>query len=382
MSRWRLLQDDGAGAATGLATDEALLTPYARGRTGTTSATLRLYTYRSHCALVGRYQDLSAEIDPAACRRLGIEWGRRPTGGGAIVMGGGQLGVAVAAPVSPERAPRETLAHYATGVVAGLAELGVQAEFRGKNDLAVNGRKIAGLGLYADDRGGVLFHASVLADLDLELMLEVLRIPGADTTAASREAIAQRITTVSRETGQAVAGADLREPLARGFARALGVTLQAAALDAEESLARDRLVAERYANDGWTAQHSPRRDSRGSAVVKTPAGTLRVYVGAHGSVIKSAMFAGAFNTLPPGLAELEAGLRWCPADRERIAALVAGSPLASSLGISAEALTGVVWAAARAALDRDRSAHPDRPAGSCYVPEAVPAGALARGAQA
>ena len=93
---WRLLSHDGVEAAAGLALDEAMLAGYARDADPGWPPTLRLYTYRSHCALVGRYQHLDAEIDVEACRRTGTGFSRRPTGGGAIVMGAGQLGVAVA----------------------------------------------------------------------------------------------------------------------------------------------------------------------------------------------------------------------------------------------------------------------------------------------
>ena len=107
MSCWRLLGDDGAGAAAGLATDEALMFEHGRGAEPSCEAALRLYTYRSHCALVGRFQSLEDEIDLDAAAALGIEVGRRPTGGGAIIMGEGQLGVAVATRAPPAPAPRE-----------------------------------------------------------------------------------------------------------------------------------------------------------------------------------------------------------------------------------------------------------------------------------
>ncbi|MEK7863974.1 MAG: hypothetical protein AAB295_12020 [Chloroflexota bacterium] len=51
--RWRRLSEDGVGAADGLALDDALLRHAPRQGTS-----LRLYTYRSHCALVGRFQDV------------------------------------------------------------------------------------------------------------------------------------------------------------------------------------------------------------------------------------------------------------------------------------------------------------------------------------
>ena len=88
MERWRLLTHIGVGAASGLALDEAMLAGYARDADPTWAPTLRLYTYRSHCALVGRYQHLEAEVDLDACRRTGTAWSRRPTGGGVDVVVG------------------------------------------------------------------------------------------------------------------------------------------------------------------------------------------------------------------------------------------------------------------------------------------------------
>ncbi|MHB8342313.1 MAG: lipoate--protein ligase family protein, partial [Mycobacteriales bacterium] len=94
MTAWRLLTHEEVGAAEGLALDEALLAGYHRDAPER-PPTLRLYTYRASAALVGRFQDLEAEVDLEACRRDGAEVGRRLTGGGAIVMGPAQLGVAL-----------------------------------------------------------------------------------------------------------------------------------------------------------------------------------------------------------------------------------------------------------------------------------------------
>ncbi|MHB8621414.1 MAG: lipoate--protein ligase family protein, partial [Chloroflexota bacterium] len=87
---WRYIADDGVEASFGLAADEYLLSGYETGREapggGDIPPTLRLYTYRSHCALVGRFQDPAVEVDVAACRRRGVAVNRRPTGGGTILM--------------------------------------------------------------------------------------------------------------------------------------------------------------------------------------------------------------------------------------------------------------------------------------------------------
>ncbi len=389
MPVWRYLADDAVGAAEGPATDEAMLLRYGRGgltpasraasAIASATATLRLYTYRPHCALVGRYQSLADEVDLDFCADNDVEVGRRPTGGGAIIMGPGQLGIAVASAAVAEEAPRETLRRYADGVLAGLRQLGIEAAFRSKNDLEVEGRKIAGLGLYLDPRGAVLFHASVLVDLDVSWMLQVLRIPGAKlagkaTGAAEALAgrIGERVTTVSQELGRRRLAAEVRGAFVLGFSKLFEVALVPGNLDEAERAGRDRLVRERYNSPEWVHQRSPRRDARGTALLKTPEGLLRVYVATHGEVIKSALITGDFNLLPAGIADLEAGLRWCPAERQRIREVTASTLTSDALGVPAETLAATLWEAVERALELQHQARPVRLEGSCYFPDVSP----------
>ena len=369
---WRYLIDDDVEAVAGLALDEAMLAGYARTADPAWPPTLRLYSYRSHCALVGRYQHLEAEVDLDACRRTGTGWSRRPTGGGAIVMGAGQLGVAVATRAPADVNPRALLGRYAEGIVAGLAELGIEATFAGKNDLSVAGRKIAGLGLYLEPEGGLLFHSSVLADLDVPFMLDVLNIPAAKLGDKAVAAVEERITTVSRETGRTVDGAGIREVIATGFAKALGVELRPGTTTPAEEARAAVLAKERYADEAWCNESSPQPDATATSVFKTPEGLVRCYLAVHGPTIKSALFTGDFNTVPEPLARFEASLRWArleEATLERLAA--AACPDGTGLGVPpSELVKAVLTAAERAAQHSGAlSAAPVRPSGSCYFPE-------------
>jgi lipoate-protein ligase A len=370
-TRWRLVADDGSGAAEGLAFDEAVMAGYARGA-HPRPPTLRLYTYDTS-ALCGRYQHLEAEIDVDACRRTGTPFNRRPTGGGAIVMGPGQLGVAVVGEAPVAEHPKAVLERLSQGIVAGLAKLGIEAVFAGKNDLKTAGRKIAGLGLYLDGAGGMLFHSSVLADLDIAFMLEVLDIPAAKLGDLAVAAVEERVTTVSRETGERWTGASLREVVALGFAEALGVELVEAAPDDAERARADELVASKYSRPEWLFQRSPRADATASSVLKTPGGLVRLYLALQGDTIKSALFTGDFNEIPEPLSRFEERLKWARLERgslERLA--VATCPDGTGLGVEADVLVDAVLQAGERAATRvgtGEVAAPDRP-GSCYFPEA------------
>jgi lipoate-protein ligase A len=363
MSQWRYLVDDSVGAAEGLALDESLAAGHTRDG-GDSPLALRLYTYASHAALCGRFQHLDAEIDIEACARTGTQ----PTGGGAIVMGEGQLGVAVTAPAPAAERPKAVLLRFSEGIIAGLAKLGIDATFGGKNDLKVDGRKIAGLGLYLDGTGGLLFHSSILADLEIPFMLDVLQIPAVKLGDAAVGAVERRVTTVSRETGREWNGKSLREVIADGFAEAMGVELESSELTALETSRAAHLVKDKYATEDWIYQRSPHPDATGSSMIKTPGGLVRLYLAMNGDVVKSALFTGDFNQLPTPLADFESGLKWSRLDGPTLDRLASETmPDGSGLGVESEELVGVVIDAGRRAKVIEAAA-PDR-TGSCYFPE-------------
>jgi len=340
------LADDGVAAAEGLALDEALMGSYSRGSQDR-PPTLRLYSYRDHCALIGRYQNLDAEVDLAACRRTGTQVNRRLTGGGAIVMGSGQLGIAYVDRAPAGRRPREMLAELSAALVAGLAQLGIAASFRGKNDVEVAGRKIAGLGLYVDQAGAMLFHASVLADLDIAFMLHVLQIPAAKLAGRATAALSERLTTVSGETAGLHDARTLRPVIGNGFAVSFGVDLEPGRPDGQELARAEFLAASRYRSQAWVNERSIVGDASGSALLKTPAGLARIFLTTHGDLVKSVMVAGDFNELPPALVAMESDLRWRRLDRASVAAVVSVSSAADALGVAPEQLAGAVLEAGR-----------------------------------
>jgi len=320
---WRLITDDGVSASFGLAADEYMARLQGAGQT---LPVLRLYTYRSHCALVGRFQSVDVEVNRAFCEAHGIAVNRRPTGGGAIIMGEDQLGVALTLPrtavTASRRRLRELLADFSAGIIAGLGTLGIEARFARKNDVEVGGRKIAGLGLYRDRAGGLLFHCSLLVDLDIPLMLQVLRTPFEKLADKAIVSVAQRVTTVRRESGWPVSLGEVRERVRDGFAQAFGVELVPDTFTAEELAGIQRLEREKYRSPEWIDQKVLTSDVAGSGMAKAPGGLIRVHLTLAGETIKAVLITGDFFVSEGVIAELERRLRWRSATQEAIAQTV------------------------------------------------------------
>jgi lipoate-protein ligase A len=349
---WRLIMDDGVSASFGLAADETLAQ---RVGGGVAQPTLRLYTYRSYCALVGRFQRVEHEIHQDFCQDQGIPINRRPTGGGAIIMGANQLGVALTIPGQGDESysrARELMAHFAEGIVCGLELLGVKAEFRRKNDIEVDGRKIVGLGIYRAPSGGLLFHASLLVDLDVPLMLRVLNTPFEKISDKEIATVAARVSTVRRETGRDIALDAVRQQVAAGYASAFNVELAGSDFTPDERQAIAALEQEKYLAQDWVFQTTDVPDAFGSAEMKTPGGLLDVRVTMAGRMLKAVFIGGDFFAADNAVADLEASLRWHTSAPEAVTTTLRQRYerwRAELATISIEALIEVVQAAVRRA---------------------------------
>lgn len=319
---WRLITDDGVSASFGLAADEAIAQ---RVGLNLSQPTLRLYTYQSYCALVGRFQNVENEIRVGYCNENGITINRRPTGGGAIIMGADQLGVALTIPGRRDDSyshARELMSNFSNGLVCGLNQLGVEARFRRKNDIEVNSKKLVGLGVYRAPSGGLLFHASMLVDLDIALMLRVLNTPFEKLSDKEIDTVAGRITTVRRETESKITLDEVRRVIADGFASAFEVNLVPSEFVSGEHADIEQLEREKYLRDDWIYQTTAVPDSNGSAKVKTPAGLIDISVTTAGATIKAIFIGGDFFAAENAVADLEASLRWHTSQPEKVAATI------------------------------------------------------------
>lgn len=317
---WRYIADDDVTAGFGLAADESLTR---RVGAGASAPVLRLYTYRSHCALVGRFQNLRAEVDLAFCEMAGIAVGRRPTGGGAIIMGADQLGVAIAVPDQRtdggyEQA-RTLFTRFSSGILRALSGLGIDAAFRRKNDLEVRGKKIAGLGVYFHPGAGLLFHSSLLVDLDIPLMLRVLKTPLEKISDKAIATVADRATTVRRELGRAITIDEVRQRVREAYAETLDVAFRDEAFAEEELEQIRRLEREKYSSPSWIDQTPLTPDLAGASQVKTEAGLIGVSLTLAGESIKAIYITGDFFVDEGALATVERSLRWHPTDPNAVA---------------------------------------------------------------
>ncbi len=370
MTNWHYIKEDNVTADHGLATDEFLMDTYSDKTSS--EATLRLYTYKNYCTLVGRFQNIHAELDLEAIRKSGFQYGRRLTGGGAIIMGEGQLGLCLATANTFDSENTRELYHiFSTPVLKALEQLGIKAGFQGKNDLVVNGKKIAGLGIHVNPHGAIQFHTSLLVDLDIPVMLKVLNIPLQKIGDKKQiHKVEQRITTISRELKRNITAEEVRQIVADNFEKYFNIQLTEKSITDSEKTEIKKLVNARYRNDDWIFQNSPQSDMTGMGLKKTAAGLLRTYVALKGETIKSVLITGDFTEHENLFKNIEAQLKWSPLDKEKIMQVVRKAFLkfnTNNIDLTDKEIFDSIWRAAMGAMKEVKHNYQ----GSCYYPKEI-----------
>ena len=279
-------------------------------------------------ALVGLHQDLRREIKLDYCLKNGIGVARRITGGGAIYFDEGQMGwELVFKRANLGIGDLSTAAKLiCEAAAAGLSRLGVEARYRARNDIEVNGQKICGTGGFFD--GDVLFYqGTLLIDMNPRDMVAALNVPEAKLAKRDLDDAAQRVTTL-----RSLMGADLpslksiQSNLLEGFQEYLQIeVLEGSVSDKEERQAKDIHDTE-IGTDKFVQSIDGVHDQTGtlSATHTGPGGSITVFVRLEGplsSRIREVLITGDFFVTPPRVIfDLEANLRGI--DRDRLGSVV------------------------------------------------------------
>ncbi|WP_392486232.1 lipoate--protein ligase [Haloimpatiens sp. FM7315] len=122
--------------------------------------------------LIGKNQNTLKEINLDYVKEHNIEIVRRVSGGGTVFNDLGNLNYTF---ITKKEGNFANFKVLAKPVLNSLKKLGVDAEFSGRNDLIVDGKKFCGNAQYAY-KNRVLHHGTLLFDSDLENLHKALNV--------------------------------------------------------------------------------------------------------------------------------------------------------------------------------------------------------------
>ena len=255
MDAWRVLDTGASTGAWNMAVDRALRGPV-----------LRFYGWEPPAVSCGYGQVVEREVDMAACRALGVDVVRRPTGGRAVLHWRELTYSVVCAPADLGAGEGIEDAHrlIAECLAAGLRDCGIAVDIvrnqrrversRGAGatspcfssaarwELSCGGRKLVG-SAQRRYRHGLLQHGSILLGPAHERLPDLMRIDEPRRRAWAA-ALAAGSTDLARCAPGPVDRDALVDCLVGGFVRRLGAQMERGELTAAEELrAAERTAA-------------------------------------------------------------------------------------------------------------------------------------------
>src|SRR5215207_3610342 len=245
--RWKLLPEVARTPLLNMALDEVLVEQIGAGKR---QPTLRIWGWSAPCVVLGRFQSVRNEVDEEAAARRGIEIVRRISGGGAMfIEPGGAITWSLYAPESMTSGMTfaESYRFFDAWVVDALRDLGIDAWYAPLNDITSGAGKIGGAA-QARRGGAVLHHTTMAYDMNLPLMLEVLRtgqekLSDKGVTSADKRVAPLRLqTNLPREA--------IIDHMVQQFRGRFG--LEEDALDPDEVAEAEQRARERFGTPAWT----------------------------------------------------------------------------------------------------------------------------------
>lgn len=238
--------------------------------------------------IVGKNQNTIQEINLDYIRENNINVVRRLSGGGAVYHDYGNLNYTIISK-SKEKSAFNFEA-FSQPVIEVLAKLGIKAEFTGRNDLTIGGRKFCGNAQYMK-KGKVLHHGAMLFDTDLNVLSKALKVSKDKIESKGVKSVRSRVTNIKDHLKEEISIEEFKQLLLEHMIET-NEDLQEYKLTDEDYLNIDKLMEDRYSTWEWNFGSSPKFNIEKSKRFKT--GKVETKIHVEDGIIKEIKFFGDF----------------------------------------------------------------------------------------
>ena len=237
--------------------------------------------------VIGKYQNAMQEINQKVVDERGIKVARRLSGGGAVYHDMGNLNFTFI--VDQKDVDGLNFKIFVVPIVETLKGFGVEAEFTGRNDIVIGGRKISGNSQYIK-RNRVMHHGCIMLDSDLEKVADALKVREAKFKSKSVKSVRSRVTTINDNAPVKISMEEFKSALKEHI---LGdETVEPYQLTEEDLREINRLREEKYATWDWNYGRASRFEV--TMEEKFDAGLVTVHMTAKDGRIIDIRFFGDF----------------------------------------------------------------------------------------
>lgn len=316
MENWRLIDTGLRPAAQNIALSRALLE--AR-RAEEIPSTLRFLRF-APTALLGARHSAEQEFDLDYCGAQRIPVQRGLTGAGACYADERQLGweLYLHARDVGRAGANVLMRRLCHAAATAISALGVEALYRPRNEVEVDGRTIALAGMVADGEA-LLYHGALFLDAGSEAALRTLRLPASKPLEAARALAKARMTTLRALLGRVPDTALVKRYLTEAYESEFGIEFGEGDLTLSEH-ARYQAALRAIDDPAWVQMNARPASEMPllEAVQTVPGGLLRATVMFETATqtIRQVWFDGNLAIDPARtVPDLEAALRDVPMNR-------------------------------------------------------------------
>lgn len=241
--------------------------------------------------IIGKNQNTLSEINHDYVKKNNIPVVRRLSGGGAVFHDLGNLNFTFI--YSNDNESFNNFRKFTTPIIAVLNELGVKADFSGRNDLTIEGRKFSGNAQY-NYRNRVLHHGTLLFSSNMADLSAALNVKASKFQDKAVKSVANRVTNITEHLKTPLTITEFKEFIMNYVIGNTSNKILYKFTDSDIKIINS-MVTEKYTTWQWNYGNSPKYTLRNEK--KYPGGTVEIMTNIDKGIIKTLKIYGDFFSL-------------------------------------------------------------------------------------
>lgn len=204
--------------------------------------------------IIGRNQNTIEEINAKYIKENNINVVRRLSGGGAVYHDLGNLNFTFI--TKSDQDSVSNFKKFTEPVIKGLQGLGVNAEFSGRNDITIEGKKFSGNAQYYHGNR-LLHHGTILFNSDLSVVQEALNVKIDKIQSKGIKSIRSRVTNIYPYLENEISTEEFKDFLEKSILREENSLGREYILNEDDLNFIKNMMKERYLTWDWNYGESP-----------------------------------------------------------------------------------------------------------------------------
>ncbi|WP_434337191.1 lipoate--protein ligase [Mesomycoplasma conjunctivae] len=249
-----------------------------------------LYFYQhDNAIIIGKNQNIYQEVKLEVVEAEKIQVYRRLSGGGAVYHDLGNINFSFITDKD-----QHSYAKFLNPIIEFFNSLGLQAEYKGRNDILVNGAKVSGNAqiIY---KNKIVHHGTILFNANLAKLSEVLIPNKLKIESKGIKSIRQRVTNILAELNNGMTDGEFIKKLIEFFENKYHTSARDvvdAYLNSPEKNTTFQQLSKLRGSSEWIFGTNPAFSYEN--IAKTSGGILKVLANVDKNIIKNIKFEGDF----------------------------------------------------------------------------------------